>query len=444
MKYQNLIFKNTFYLGIAFTLLFSPVSFAITLEETIEDAIIHNPEFRAEVKQYRSIQAEVRGAKAGFLPTIDLNLGIGHEEVNNQSINNTGDGLTRGEASLKLTQNLFDGFGTANEVGRQEFRLDAQGFHAKSIANDIALAMTEAYIDLMTEQELLQLAQETLDTHTRILDQITQRNDAGIGNQVEVDQAQARLSLEKSNFASTQNNYADALTKFRRVLGRDPDTDLIKPIFAFNLPENIDIATSVAMTDHPTLRASNGDIAEARMQHQASSRHFYPQINLEIEKAFDNNLSGVAGTNERLQAMLRLEWNLYNGGRNMAERKRTSSAFHEATEIRNNTRRQIIENLHYAWNAKNYIDKQLAFINQHIKMTFDTLIGYRQQFNLGRRSLLDLLNTENEYSSALRNLITSEAELLKAHYRILAGTGHLLTELKIEYNFIDAEDHPHE
>ncbi len=444
MKYKTLAVKNAIYLGIIITFIFSPVTHAMTLEETIEDAIVHNPEFRAEVKQYRSIEAEVKGAKAGFLPSIDLNVGIGYEEVNNQSIDNTGDGLTRREASIRLTQNLFAGFGTVNEVGRQEFRLDAQGFQAESKANDIALAMTEAYIDLLKNQELLQLSQESLSTHQSILDQITQRNDAGIGNQVEVDQARARVALAESNFAASNNNHADALVKFRRILGRDPDSALIKPEFTFLLPESIDMATSIAMTDHPTLKSANGDIAEARMQYQASSRNFYPRVDLELEKTFDHNIAGVRGRNENLQAMLRAEWNLYRGGRDVAERKRTASAFHEATEIRNNTRRQIIENIRYAWNAKYYVGKQLNFVNMHIKMTHDTLVGYRQQFNLGRRSLLDLLNTENEYASALRTLINSEHELLKAHYRILAGTGHLLTELNIEYDFIDPEDQPYE
>jgi len=62
----------------------------------------------------------------------------------------------------------------------------------------------------------------------------------------------------------------------------------------------------------------------------------------------------------------------------------------------------------------------LEYVNQHIKLTHETLLGYRKQFSLGRRSLLDLLNTENEYISAMRTLITNEADQLNAKYRILA------------------------
>ncbi|MBN2866073.1 MAG: TolC family outer membrane protein [Thiotrichales bacterium] len=419
-------------------------AYAATLKETIEDAILHNPEFRAEVKKYRGIEAEVKSARSGYYPSIDLNAGIGYEEVDNQNIVNTGDGLTRRETSIKLTQNLFEGFGNTREVDRQKYRLDAQSYKTEAKASDIALAMTEAYVDLIKQQDLLGLAQDNLDTHIKILDQITKRNDAGIGNQVEVDQAKARLALAESNFASTQNNFFDAKAKFRRLLGRDPDNELIRPKFNFDLPTNIDEATSIAMTDHPTLRSANGDIAEARLQYEASNKGYYPRIDLEIEKTFDDNLSGTKGKNEYLQAMLRLKYNLYRGGQDSANRDRTESAYLEATEIRNNTRRQIIENLRYAWNAQVYVQKQITYTNQHIKLTHDTLTGYRKQFSLGRRSLLDLLNTENEYNSALRTLINSEADLLKAKYRILAGTGHLMSALNIEYGFFDTNDHPHE
>lgn len=423
----------------------SQAAYATTLKEAIEDAIIFNPEFRAEVKKYRGIEAEVSGARSGYYPSIDVMAGIGYEEVDNSTIDNMGgDGLLRREASVKLTQNLFEGFGNVKDVERQKFRLDAQSYKTESKANDIALAMTSAFVDLLKQQDLLALSQDNLDTHIKILEQITKRNDAGIGNQVEVDQAKARLALAEANFASTQNNYFDAKAKFRRVLGRDPDNNLIRPKFQFDIPANLEQATQIAMADHPTLRSANGDIAETRLQFDAASRTYYPRVDLELERTFDNNLSGVKGQSEYLQAMIRVKYNLYRGGQDSANRDRTESAYLEATEIRNNTRRQVVENLRYAWNAQTYVEKQIIYTNQHIKLTHDTLTGYRKQFSLGRRSLLDLLNTENEYNGALRTLITSEAELLKSKYRILAGTGHLLDSLKIEYSFYDTIDHPQE
>lgn len=419
-------------------------AYSMTLQQTVEDAIIHNPQFRSEVKKYQSIKADLAGAKADYYPVIDVNAGIGYEEVDNNFKNTTGHGLTRRESSAKLTENLFNGFATQNEVARQQAKLDAQSFKALSQANTTALEMIKAYIGLIEQQQLFKLANENLDTHQKILSQIKKRNDAGIGNEVEVDQARARLALAQSNQTSTHNNYDDALAKFRRVLGRDPDSPLVRPKFTFKLPHNLQDATAIALIDHPTIKSANGDVAEAKAQYDASKQNYYPRVDLEIEKTMNNDVSGYKGNNDDLQAMIRLKYNLYRGGKDKDRRLSTAASYAQSTEIRNKTRRQTIENLRYAWNSKLYTSKQLPYINQHIILTRNTLSGYRKQFRLGRRSLLDVLNTENEYNTALRTLVKNQASTLIANYRILAGMGHLLPNLDISYNFLNTIDHPNE
>lgn len=424
--------------------LFNP-AMAIELNETVEDAILHNPQLREQVKAYRAIEAELDGAKGSWRPTIDLSAGIGYEEVyteDNGTVtrDTTDDGLTRREASIRLTQNLFEGFGTENEIKRQQHRLDAAAYQVEATANQIALDMTEAYINLIKEKEFVTLAEDNVETHQKILDQITQRREAGIGNQVEVDQAKARLALAQSNLMAAKNNYSDVLSRFQRVLGRFPDSELIAPNFETELPKTVEEAVDIALLNHPTILSASADIAEAQAQYDASESSYYPRIDLEIEKTYDHNIAGVEGRNEDFQAMLRMRYNLYNGGKDKAERRRTNSAMHQAIEIRNNSRRQAIENLRYAWNAHQYVGAQLDYIQAHIKMTRDTLEGYRQQFSLGRRSLLDLLNTEDEYINALRTLVTSENEYKLAEYRILNGMGTLLDTLEVQVDMAQSEN----
>ena len=317
--------------------------------------------------------------------------------------------------------------------------MDAAAYSAEAKANQIALDMTEAYVNLLKEQELLRLETDNKKTHERILDQITQRSDAGIGNRVEVDQAKARLALASSNEMASRNNYNDALSRFQRVLGRMPDNDLIKPSAEFQLPASLTEATDIALLNHPTLRSANADIAEAQAQHRSAKSSYYPRLDIEIEKRWDEDINGIEGRDENLQAMLRMRYNLYNGGKDSANRDRTAAAVQQSAEIRNNTRRQTIENLRYAWDAKKYVGEQLVYIKEHIKLTYETLEGYRKQFSLGRRSLLDLLNTEDEYNSALRTLVTSESEYMIAQYRILNGMGTLLDTLQVNVKYASVE-----
>ncbi|NPA73015.1 MAG: TolC family protein, partial [Gammaproteobacteria bacterium] len=349
---------------------------AMELSPTVEDAIIHNPEFREQLKVHQGIQADLDGAEGSWYPVINIGMGIGLEEIERDNQAKTS--LTRSEANIRLTENLFEGFGTENEIDRQQARLDAAGYTAHARANQIAIDMVSAYINLLKEQELRALAEENQKTHERILDQITQRTEAGIGNQVEVDQAKARLALANSNLRAGYNNYNDSLSRFQRVLGRMPDNDLIKPSIDFEFPETVEEAINIAMLEHPTLRSANADIAEARAQHRSAARFYYPRVDLELEKTFDHNINGIDGKNHNFQAMLRLKYNLYNGGKDTAGRDRTASAVQQAAEIRNNSRRQTIENLRYAWDARQYIGEQLVFVKQHIKLTHETLEGYRK------------------------------------------------------------------
>lgn len=410
---------------------------AMDLSTTVEDAILHNPEFREQLKIHQAVQADLRGAEGSWYPTIDLNAGIGLEEIDRADRAETS--LTRTEASLRLTENIFEGYATVNEVSRQKARLDAAGYNAQASANQIAIDMTSAYIELVKQQDSMKLARESKATHERILDQIQQRTEAGIGNQVEVDQAKARLALSNSNLIVTRNNYIDARTRFQRVLGRMPETQLIKPNMQFQFPDTLEEAINIALSDHPTLRSANADIAEARAQHASSASSYYPRIDLELQKTLDDNINGLEGKNHNLQAMLRLRYNLYNGGKDIARRDVTASEIQQATEIRNNSRRQTIENLTYAWAAKEYLEEQMIYINQHIQLTYATLEGYRKQFNLGRRSLLDLLNTENEYISALLTRIETESELNTAQYRTLNAMGKLIEALNINIDYAIVE-----
>lgn len=409
---------------------------SMELVPTIEDAIIHNPLYREQIKIYQGAEADLQGAEGDWYPTVDIEAAIGNEKIERE--NSTTD-LTRKETSISATQNLFKGFRTENEIDRHQARLDAAIYSAEAAANKVALNMSEAFFSLLREQELLKLEEESVKTHERILDQIVQRSDAGIGNQVEVDQAKARLALAQSNLMSARNNYHDTRAQFQRVLGRMPDNNLIRPELEFEFPENVDEAAKMALLNNPTLRSANADIAEAQAQHRSAKSPFYPTLDLEFKKTFDENINGVEGKNQNTQAMLRMRYNIYNGGKDSSRLDSTSIAVQQAAEIRNNSRRQAIENLRYAWNAKKYLKSQLTYVKEHIKLTYETLEGYRKQFSLGRRSLLDLLNTEDEYNSALRTLVESETEYQISQMRILEGMGTLIDTLDVKVKFAEVD-----
>ncbi|MDO9139972.1 MAG: TolC family protein, partial [Methylobacter sp.] len=145
------------------------------------------------------------------------------------------------------------------------------------------------------------------------------------------------------------------------------------------------------------------------------------------EVGYDNNddTGGIRGRNESLTAMMRVRYNLFNGGKDTARRRQTAHEIAQAKNIRDNTYRQTIESIRLSWVAYQTLGNQIDFFKSHRDASIKTLDAYKRQFNIGQRTLLDLLDTTNE--TYLANLAYTDAKYneLAARYRILAGMGAL-------------------
>ena len=127
-----------------------------------------------------------------------------------------------------------------------------------------------------------------------------------------------------------------------------------------------------------------------------------------------------------------MRWNLYRGGRDSARIRESAAYVERNREIRNNTHRQVVESIRLSWISYQATSDQLVYLRERADASGRTRDAYKQQFDIGQRSLLDLLDTENEFIDARRALVAAEYENLYAQYRILAGTGQLLLALDID------------
>ena len=112
--------------------------------------------------------------------------------------------------------------------------------------------------------------------------------------------------------------------------------------------------------------------------------------------------------------------------------KQTAYQRERAREIRKNTQRQVVEGLQLSWRAHDAIEAQIQYLEIHVKASLSTKLAYQKQFYIGRRTLLDLLNTENESVDARRTLINAAYDRLFSYYRIFNSTGQLLSEFEAD------------
>ncbi|WP_370462629.1 TolC family outer membrane protein [Pseudomaricurvus sp. HS19] len=405
-------------------------SYGLTLQEAVDTTLQTNPEVLATRNEYLSRSAEVKQAKSDYLPTVELGAGLGRQSLESPGTGGDEVTLTRQEASISARQLLFDGFATSSEIERQSARSDSAAFKVQEAEENTSLRVAEAYLNLMRYNELLTLARETLYEHQNIHDQMVLRNKSGVGSKADLDQISARLALAYSNTIAAQSNLLDARTNFYRVTGLSPNLDeLSMPGSPSALPSSLAAAEELALKQHPTLQSATADVESAEAQYRASESNYWPRLQLEADKRWDENIDGVEGDRDDLIVAVRLTYNLYNGGGDKARRSQTAHLAEQSRDVRNNTHRQVVESLRLSWSAYQTITEQMKYLQMHVESALNTKASYNKQFDIGRRTLLDLLNTENEVVDAKRALVNARFDHLFSQYRIFNSMGRLLQEL---------------
>ena len=413
---------------------FSSVLSAQSLQEAIQKTVNENPEIQSEKAQRVAVEQEIHQAKAGYFPTVDVSAGIGWEQSSNPTTRSKGNGTVsygREESSIQLRQMIFDGMATSSEVKRHKARTNAQAYSVFGRSEITALNAVESYINVLRREELLKLAKENLLIHLRTHDQISLRSQRGVGKRAEADQSSGRLALAEKNTLSEVGNLKDAETAFLRIVGELPSD--LEPITAVSeLPVSLEEATEQAIAKHPILKSANADIDSAFAQHATAKSAYMPRLDVEAGASHNVDVDGIKGKNEDTYAMLRLRYNIFNGGKDVARRKETTALIYQAKEIRDNTYRQVVESMRLSWVAHQTLKSQMDFFRTHKQASVKSNAAYQKQFDIGQRTLLDLLDSANEMFVAKSDYANAKYDEMFSQYRILASKGSLNSYLGVK------------
>ncbi len=417
-------------LGVAFL---SVTAQAITLEEATYTAIESNPEVRQAIAKYRETQQNSDLARStGYYPSVDLSAGIGHETTYADDNSSSDIGLTRRELTLSLNQSIFNGFSTQNEIKRLNSEAEADRWDALISVENTALEVAQVYADVLRYRELNTLAKLNLETHERIYGQIKLKSDTGIGRQSDLSQITARLAKAHSNYLAAVNNLKDAESSYQNIIGELPPEELIYPVPDSDLlPQDLESAISEALKKNPAIEGSYWDIAATESLQDIVTADKYPTINFVLERTWDNNLDGAEGSSEDLLAMVRLNYNLYSGGSHKHKREAATQQYIQASEIRRNTIRDTELTVRLAWAAYEATTGQKEHIQRYVVATKESQVAYEKQFRLGRRTLLDVLDSENELFQARQDYVNADYDELFSEFRLFNAKGELMRAFRI-------------
>ncbi|MHB1186372.1 TolC family outer membrane protein [Thiobacillus sp.] len=413
--------------------LFSAVAGAqtpVTLQDTVKKAIVSNPEVQARWHAFLSSRYEQDVARGGYFPRVDLQSGIGRENLTQPNLPTTR--FTRRGAVLSLNQMIYDGFATRDEVARLAYSKLVRYYEVLDASESTALDVVRAFSDVLRQRELFLLAQENLAQHEQIFDQIQERVQAGVGRRVDLEQAGGRMALAQSNLLTESSNLHDVSARYQRIVGELPPEEMVAPaLLKQGIPPTVEEALKRAYQGSPAFNAAIENVRAAQAEARGRQANFQPRVDLRASQDVAFNDNGVAGRRDDQVVELVLNFNLFKGGSDRALVNQYAERLAQSKELRDKACRDIRQTLAIAFNDIHNLSRQLGFLDQHQLAIEKAREAYRKQFDIGQRTLLDLLDTENEYFQARRAYVNASYEHAIAHARTLAGMGNLLSTLQV-------------
>jgi outer membrane protein, adhesin transport system len=400
----------------------------LTLRDAAQLAVLSNPEVLARWHTVRAAEHEREAARGGLLPRADLNISGGPER---RSSVNTG-GYSRSSGSLTLTQLLYDGFATRDEVRRLDHTARVRLFELIATSEGVALEAARAYLDVLRYRELVQLAEENFVEHRAVYAQTDQRVKARVARAVDLEQITGRLALAEANLLIETANLHDTTARFQRVIGRLPArTMTAPPLVAQGLPGDVTTALVRTTERNAAVLAAVESVRAANAALDVRKDAYAPRIDFRLRRDQNRNIEGLPGSTNANVAELVLNWNLFNGFSDRSRERQFAEQLEVARDTRDKTCRDTRQTTMIAFNDVAKLKEQLDYLALHESSLSRALTAYRLQFQIGQRSLLDLLDTENERFQARRAVANARHDLGIAYVRAQAGVGNLLRALDL-------------
>lgn len=403
------------------------------LREAVSKAVAGNPEVTARFNAFKAADEAVAVGRAGYLPRLDLNAGIGRDRDTIESRLPQTQSLNRTGVSLTLSQVLWDGLATRQEVGRLGHERLARWFELLDVTEQTALDVARAHYDVLRFRRLVALAEENYVQHRYVAVQLQSRVRAGVSRGVDLEQANARLALAEANLATELSNLHDVTARYQRLVGELPPAPGAAPSVRLsgNAPSTAEAAATQAVQASAAVSASIESMRAARAAAGTREAAFQPRVEARLRAGGGQNFDGIADRTRAASGEIVLNWNLFNGGADQARVRQQAAVLNQAADLRDKACRDVRQTAAIAFNDTVRLGDQIRLLERNTQAIERARDAYRQQFDIGNRNLLDLLNAENEVYTARRSLANAQFDLDTAFARLHASTGRLTTELGI-------------
>jgi len=407
---------------------------AVSMQEAIEIAMMSNPEILQAQYNTEAIQFEREQAQAQFLPRVDVEASAGIRRLENRTRRNLGisnEELYPLEATGTIDWTIFDFGRRRGELLRQAARVDGASLRVVERSEFVALQVARQYLDVLLQQRIAAAAADNRAFHQALVNDLSEGVRQESISVADLQQAEERLQSAIVRAEEATEAMEVANNALRRLTGLTITAPTLPPDLSTALPATEGAAIGMARTQNPLVREAQADVDAAHGRVMSAKGEYYPTIGADVRGRVGEDIDGFNGHTNDVQARVYLRWNVFNGGQTKAQYQ---EMVHRASQARYRLHelvRQAEEDAANAWTSLTTQRRVGEALQRQSQVSDDLLLSYRAQFNVGRRSLLDVLDAQNTRFNTQVRLETSRFSQLFAQYQILAATNTFLSTLNV-------------
>lgn len=405
-----------------------------TLLNTIDAALAYSPELKARQENHQVSEYAVSRAQAGKLPTLNLYGGVGLGRLKDNTTKTYGEDSSfrsMGDFGVRASQPIFHGFSPTHDIEGRKANLEAAGKGLEDRASSIVFEAIVAHTEVTRRRELVRLALNNVKQHSDIYSTINRRYKAGVATTGELNQIKGRVARATATLHSYESSLDAALANYQYVTGKKPGQlqPTAMPKRSFSSTDEI---RELALKNNPRLQSLLADVRAAQSEKGQAQGRFYPQVDLVLGSNWSDRKSDADVEVSEQRGEVRVNWELFSGGSDVATVKMAGARIRQARHNLHSMMNSLNEDIESTFSRYQAAGKEIQNYQIAKQAGRAARKDYYSQFLSAQRSLLDVLDAENDYFFAASQEAISSGDRALAAYRLLVLSGELLPALHIE------------
>lgn len=407
---------------------------AMGLREAVQVALESNPQIGQAIQNHDATGFELRQAMGLYAPRVDLEASAGVQLLNNpsrraQGIQDTP--LYPTQIGLTATYDLYDGGFRDAEVARQSARVDSASHRVMERSEFIALQIVRVYYQILLQQQIVELNRQNVAFHDSMVSDVSSAIENGQLTEADRFQSIERLAAARARLTEAGVELAAAQIEFKTFVGLMPGPVSAPPRASGAIPGSLEVTIAHAVLNNPRTLTAAADIDAASAVVDQAESSLRPKLTLEGRTAAGYDISGTDDFTSDASVRLSLRWNIFDGGIRQNQVQEELRRESEAKLVYDQTVREVEQAVRESWLRLKSQGELATVYDQQLNSSAELVSSYREQFGIGERSLLDVLDAQNTRINVQILRETARYSVMFAEYRVLAAGGTLLPFLGV-------------